>query len=44
MMTLQQGKTVTMNIVLADSPTMKIHRHGGGANGGPGPEVSPAPA
>ena len=44
LMKLQQGKKVTMNIVLADSTTMKIHRHGGGANGGPGPEASTAPA
>ena len=37
LMKRQQGKNVTMNIALADSTTMKIHRHGGGAKGGLGP-------
>ena len=27
---LQQDKKLTMNIVLVDSTTMKVHRHGGG--------------
>ena len=32
--TLQQRKTLTMNIVLADSTTFKVYRHGGGQKGG----------
>jgi len=31
---LQQDKKLQMNIVLADSTTIKIHRHGGGLKGG----------
>lgn len=31
---LQQDKKVTMNIVMADSTTFKVHRHGGGLKGG----------
>ena len=31
---LQQDKKLHMNIVLADSTTIKIHRHGGGLKGG----------
>ena len=31
---LQQDKSLRMNIVLADSTTIKIHRHGGGLKGG----------
>jgi len=31
---LQQRKKLTMNIVLADSTTFKVHRHGGGQKGG----------
>ena len=31
---LQQLKKITMNIVLVDSTTMKVHRHGGGLKGG----------
>jgi transposase len=31
---LQQNKKLKMNIVLADSTTIKIHRHGGGLKGG----------
>ena len=31
---LQQHKKITMNIVLADSTTVKVHRHGGGLKGG----------
>ncbi len=31
---LQQDKLITMNVVLADSTTFKVHRHGGGLKGG----------
>jgi transposase len=31
---LQQDKRITMNIILADSTTFKVHRHGGGLKGG----------
>ncbi len=31
---LQQDKCLTMNIVMADSTTIKFHRHGGGLKGG----------
>jgi hypothetical protein len=31
---LQRHKKITMNIVLVDSTTMKVHRHGGGLKGG----------
>jgi len=31
---LQQDKKLHMNIVLADSTTIKMHRHGGGLKGG----------
>lgn len=31
---LQQDKKITMNIILADSSTFKVHRHGGGLKGG----------
>ena len=31
---LQQRKKLSTNIVLADSTTLKIHRHGGGLKGG----------
>jgi transposase len=34
LMKLQQDKKLKMNIVLADSTTIKIHRHGGGLKGG----------
>lgn len=27
-------KVVTINVVMADSTTMKVHRHGGGLKGG----------
>jgi len=33
-LTLQQDKRLTMNIVMADSTTIKFHRHGGGLKGG----------
>jgi len=32
--TLQQRKKAKINIVLADSTTFKVHRHGGGQKGG----------
>lgn len=32
--TLQQRKKLTMNVVLGDSTTFKVHRHGGGQKGG----------
>lgn len=31
---LQQDKKLQLNIVLADSTTIKMHRHGGGLKGG----------
>ena len=31
---LQQDKRLTMNVVMADSTTFKMHRHGGGLKGG----------
>jgi len=31
---LQQDRRITMNVVLADSTTFKVHRHGGGLKGG----------
>jgi transposase len=31
---LQQDRKITMNIVMADSTTIKVHRHGGGLKGG----------
>jgi transposase len=31
---LQSHKKIRMNIVLADSTTFKVHRHGGGLKGG----------
>ena len=31
---LQQDRRVTMNVVMADSTTIKFHRHGGGLKGG----------
>ena len=31
---LQQHKKLTINVVLADSTTFKVHRHGGGQKGG----------
>lgn len=34
LMTLQQGKKLLMNIVISDSTTFKMHRHGGGLKGG----------
>lgn len=34
LITLQQRKQLKMNVVLADSTTFKVHRHGGGQKGG----------
>jgi transposase len=31
---LQRFKVITINVVMADSTTMKVHRHGGGLKGG----------
>jgi len=36
---LQQDKRLTMNVVMADSTTIKVHRHGGGQKGGTVAEV-----
>ena len=33
-MILQKGKKLRFNIVIADSTTFKVHRHGGGQKGG----------
>jgi len=34
LITLQQRKQARLNVVLADSTTWKVHRHGGGSKGG----------
>ena len=34
-MNLQQRKKLTMRVVLGDSTTFKVNRHGGGQKGGP---------
>ena len=34
LMTLQKDRRITMNVVMADSTTIKMHRHGGGLKGG----------
>ena len=34
LMILQKKKKLTMNVVIADSTAMKVHRHGGGQKGG----------
>ena len=34
LMHLQMGKQIRMNIVLCDSSSFKVHRHGGGLKGG----------
>jgi transposase len=34
LVTLQQHRRIRMNIVLVDSTTIKVHRHGGGLKGG----------
>lgn len=43
-MHLQQHKKLTLNIVLADSTTVKVHRHGGGLKGGSKAKASTARA
>ena len=35
---LQRHKDITMNIVMSDSTTIKMHRHGGGLKGGSKPK------
>ena len=40
---LQQQKKMTLNIVLADSTTFKVHRHGGGQKGGTAAVVKTLP-
>lgn len=37
---LQQDKKLVMNVVMADSTTVKVHRHGGGQKGGTALEES----
>lgn len=34
LMTLQQNKELTMNVVMSDSTSIPVHRHGGGVKGG----------
>ena len=41
---LQGDKKITMNVVLADSTTFKVHRHGGGLKGGSKAKASIAQA
>jgi len=41
---LQQKKQIKMKVVLADSTTVKIHRHGGASKGGSIVEASTAQA
>ena len=40
---LQQYKKLTMNVVLTDSTTVKVHRHGGGLKGGSRAKALTAP-
>ena len=40
---LQSNKNITMNIVLADSTTFKVHHHGGGLKGGSKAKASIGP-
>ena len=35
---LQQDKRLTMHVVMVDSTTFKVHRHGGGLKGGSKPK------
>jgi transposase len=37
LLTLQQKKLMTLKIVMSDSTTFKVHRHGGGLKGGSKP-------
>jgi transposase len=41
---LQSHKKLTLHIVLGDSTTFKVHRHGGGLKGGFKPKVEIPPA
>lgn len=34
LMTLQQARKLLINVVISDSTTFKVHRHGGGFKGG----------
>ena len=43
LITLQQHKKLTLHVVLADSTTFKVHRHGGGPKGGSIAEAETAP-
>jgi transposase len=38
LMRLQQSKRLTMRVVIGDSTTFKVHRHGGGLKGGSKPK------
>ncbi len=40
---LQSNRKLTFHIVLGDSTTFKVHRHGGGLKGGSKPKASIAP-
>jgi transposase len=40
---LQSDKRITMNVVMADSTTFKVHRHGGGLKGGSKPKEKTRP-
>ena len=42
LITLQQRKKLQLNVVLVDSTTFKVHRHGGGQKGGSTRGVSTA--
>jgi hypothetical protein len=44
LVTLQQRGKVRLNIVLVDSTTWKVHRHGGGSKGGTARTAKTAPA
>ena len=43
LMKLQQEKKITLYVVLADSTTFPVHRHGGGLKGGSKAQASIAP-
>ena len=40
---LQRSKKLTLHIVLGDSTTFKVHRHGGGLKGGSKPQAKMLP-
>lgn len=40
---LQQRRELTLNVVLVDSTTFKVHRHGGGQKGGNSPAAATTP-